>query len=55
MTARKVPVEVGELVGSSAILLAGVSRGDTVITAGANYLEEDQRVRIITDELRERR
>jgi RND family efflux transporter MFP subunit len=55
MTPRKTPVEVGELVGGSAMILGDVSEGDIVITAGASYLDEGQRVRIITDELRERR
>lgn len=55
MTARKAPVEVGDLVDGSILILKGVSEGNTVITAGASFLEEGQRVRIITDELRERR
>jgi RND family efflux transporter MFP subunit len=55
MTPDKAVVELGDLIGGSAMLLAGVSEGDTVITAGASYLHEEQRVRIITDELRERR
>lgn len=55
MTARKAPVEVGDLIGDSALILAGVQEGDIVITAGAGYLEEGQKVRTITDELRERR
>ena len=55
MTPDKATVEVGDLIGGSAMILAGVSEGDIVITAGASYLTEDQRVRIITDELRERR
>ena len=55
MTVQKQKVEVGELVGESVMLLAGVNNGDTVITAGAGFLEEGQQVREITTELRERR
>lgn len=55
MTARKTPVEVGALSGGKILITEGVSEGDTVITAGASFLEEGQKVRIITDELRERR
>ncbi len=55
MTTRKAEVKVGDLMGSSARILAGVAAGDTVVTAGANYLTEGQKVRQITDELRDRR
>ncbi len=55
MTPRKVNVTVGDLVGESAMILDGVSNGDQIITAGARYLTEDQKIREVTDELRERR
>ncbi len=55
MTTRKAEVKVGDLMGSSARILAGISAGDTVVTAGANYLTEGQKVRQIKDELRDRR
>ena len=55
MTVRKAKVTVGDLVGENATIQAGVNSGDQVITAGASYLTEGQKVREITDELRERR
>jgi multidrug efflux pump subunit AcrA (membrane-fusion protein) len=55
MTVGKAQVEVGELAGGSVALLSGVSSGQTIITAGASFLAEGQKVREITDELRERR
>lgn len=55
MMPRKVNVTVGDLVGESAMILDGVSNGDQIITAGARYLSEDQKIREVTDELRERR
>ncbi len=55
MMTRKAKVTVGDLVGESATILAGVNGGDQIITAGASYLTEGQKVREITDELRERR
>ena len=55
MTARKAKVTVGDLVGESAMIRVGVNTGDQIVTAGASYLTEGQKVREITDELRERR
>ncbi len=55
MTVRKAKVQVGEMAGESVMLLSGVKQGDTVITAGASYLTEGQKVREIVSELRERR
>ncbi len=55
MTVGKARVEVGALVGESVALLSGVSPGQTIVTAGASFLAEGQKVREITDELRERR
>ena len=55
MTVRKAKVRVGELVGESVLLLDGVEEGDTIVTAGASYLVEGQKVRQIVSELRERR
>jgi len=55
MTVAKKKVEVGELVGADASILAGLSRGETVVTAGAGFLSDGLQVREITDELRERR
>ena len=45
-------------IGQEAItagMSSAMQEGDKVITAGANFLTQDQKVRLITDELRERR
>jgi RND family efflux transporter MFP subunit len=55
MMPEETGVEVGEMMDDNIMILSGLSEGDTVITAGANFLSESQKVRIITDELRERR
>jgi RND family efflux transporter MFP subunit len=55
MTTRKTKVEIEQLAGGSALILGGVSKGDTIVTAGASFLEEGQKVRPVVDELRERR
>ena len=55
MTVGKTRVEVGALMGESVVLLSGVSPGQSIVTAGASFLAEGQKVRKITDELRERR
>jgi RND family efflux transporter MFP subunit len=55
MTTHKTKVEIDQLVGGNALILGGVAEGDTIVTAGASFLEEGQTVRPIVDELRERR
>ena len=55
MLSRQVPVEVADLTGDAAIILAGLESGDRIITAGASAITPGQKVRLITDELRERR
>ena len=55
MTTHKVKVGIEQLAGDRALILGGVARGDTIVTAGASYLEEGQTVRPVVDELRERR
>lgn len=55
MTTQKAKVEIDQLVGGNALILGGVVKGDTIVTAGASFLEEGQTVRPIVDELRERR
>ncbi|MEE8586544.1 MAG: efflux RND transporter periplasmic adaptor subunit, partial [Acidobacteriota bacterium] len=55
MTARKTPVQVGEMSGESAQVLAGLQTGSIIITAGTHSITEGQKLRPITDELRERR
>ncbi len=55
MLSRQVAVEVGDLTGDAAIVLGGLEVGDRVISAGARSISEGQQVRLITDELRERR
>lgn len=54
-TARKVPVELGEPSGDGIWVVSGLAPGMRVVTAGAQFLSEDQLVRVITDELRDRR
>jgi multidrug efflux pump subunit AcrA (membrane-fusion protein) len=53
-TARKVTVELGEPSGDGIWVISGLESGMKVITAGAQFLSEDQLVRVITDELRDR-
>jgi RND family efflux transporter MFP subunit len=55
MAVRKAPVDVGEMVGESIMITRGLSRGDTVVTAGAAFLNEEMKVREVTSELRDRR
>ena len=55
MTTQKAQVEISQLAGGNALIVGGVARGDTIITAGASFLEEGQSVRPVVDELRERR
>jgi RND family efflux transporter MFP subunit len=54
-TVTRQEVELGEMSAASVMLVSGVSRGDKIVTAGANFLEEGQQVREIVSELRERR
>ena len=54
-TAQEVEVEVGEMIGDQAIILAGLNLGDVIVTAGSHAISEGQKLRKITDELRERR
>jgi len=51
---RKVQVRLGEPSGEGIRIMSGLETGMTVITAGAQFLNESQRVRPITDELRDR-
>jgi membrane fusion protein, multidrug efflux system len=51
----KLAVEAGEMSGPTILLTSGVSRGDQIVTAGASYLDDADKVRAITSELRERR
>lgn len=55
LTVERREVEVGDLVGVSAVVTAGLSPGETIVTAGTNFLTDGQLVREITDELRERK
>jgi RND family efflux transporter MFP subunit len=54
-TISKVRVSITNMTGGSATIAEGVQAGDTIVTAGASFLSEGQRVRPITTELRERR
>ncbi len=55
METRQVTVEVGDLTRDRAIVLGGLEVGARVITAGSSAISAGQQVRLITDELRERR
>jgi multidrug efflux system membrane fusion protein len=44
---RMVPVQVGGVAGNDILLVAGVSAGQTVVTAGANLLKNGQKVRLL--------
>lgn len=52
---RKATIEVGQLSGEDIWVLSGLQSGDRIITAGAHFLSENQSVRPITDELRDRK
>ena len=49
MTAVSRPVQVGGAEGSEAIVLAGLSPGDRVVTAGVHVLSAGQKVRLYAD------
>jgi RND family efflux transporter MFP subunit len=49
METVKTPVKTGDLRGDDIVILSGVSAGDRVISAGARFLVEGQRVRILGD------
>jgi len=52
---RKVPVELGDPSGEGIWVMSGLESGERIITAGTHFLSEDQSVRPITDELRDRK
>ena len=54
-TVERVKVGVGGLTGNSIEIASGVERGDKIVTAGASSLQQGQKVREITTELRERK
>ncbi|WP_296900800.1 efflux RND transporter periplasmic adaptor subunit [Thiohalocapsa sp.] len=47
MTARKVPVEVGQLAGGAIEVTEGLSAGERVVVAGVGYLAEGMEVRLL--------
>ena len=49
MTAVARPVQVGGAEGNEAIVLAGLSPGDRVVTAGVHVLSAGQKVRLYAD------
>lgn len=51
---RKVAVELGEPSDDGILVVSGLAPGDRIVTAGTHFLSEDQRVRPVTDELRNR-
>ena len=50
MRARKIFVTTGGLLGDSIRILSGLEDGDRVATAGARFLREGQKIRILYDE-----
>jgi len=54
-TVRQVRVEVGDPSGTGIWVVSGLEAGDRIVTAGTHFLSENQKVRLVTDELRERR
>jgi RND family efflux transporter MFP subunit len=49
-TVRMVPVEIGSAKGNEVLLAAGVTAGQTVVTAGANQLKPGQKVTVVGDD-----
>jgi len=47
LTVRKVPVTVGRMSTDNVRLLSGATAGDRLVAAGARFLREDQRVRLL--------
>ena len=45
MTTHKRPVEIGELSGDSVRILKGLNAGETILTAGVQYVQEGTKVR----------
>jgi len=54
-TARKTAVKLGEPSGEGIWVVSGLKSGDRIVTAGTHFLNESQKVRPITDELRDRK
>jgi RND family efflux transporter MFP subunit len=52
---RQAAVELGEPSGDEIWVVSGLEPGNRVVTAGTHFLSEDQRVRPINDELRDRK
>jgi len=52
---RKVRVKLGEPSDDGIWVVSGLQAGDQIITAGTHFISEEQRVRPVSDELRERR
>jgi len=44
-TVRRVPVEAGEVRGDQVIVRGALQRGDTIVTAGVNHLQEGDKIR----------
>ena len=47
MTVVKTPVEIGALESNTVQVLSGLNPGDQVVTAGARFLRENQKIRIL--------
>jgi RND family efflux transporter MFP subunit len=47
MTVKKVPVKAGRLMGSNIQITAGLHVKDMIVTAGAHFLQENQKVKLL--------
>jgi len=54
-TISKVAVKLGDPSGEGVWVVSGLKLGDRIVTAGTHFLNEGQKVRPITDELRDRK
>lgn len=53
MHVSKVPVTTGDLLGDTIRITSGLNDGDMVVAAGARFLREGQKVRILTENTKE--
>lgn len=49
MTVRQVRVAIGHITGEEVIVTSGVKEGQRVVSAGAPYLREGAKIRVVTD------
>lgn len=51
MTVKRVLVSVGSLTDHGIIITKGLDKGDRIVTAGANYLKEGQKVSLVKEQV----